>query len=100
MLELGWWGFVLSIGLWVIGLVQTWWGKFKLVYSAAAGAFVLGLLPAFALFLPNDAFVDGSGEWRMGTVLLIGIAVAVAFGMLFLAALAHGIFLLKSRKKI
>ena len=99
LLQASAWGFLLCVGLWVIGLVSTWWGKFKLVYFGPIAALFICLLALTAVFLPHEAFEEGRGEWLFGTTLLSGIAAAVALGMFFVSALAHGVFLLRNRQQ-
>jgi hypothetical protein len=92
-------GFFLCVALWVIGLIQTWWGKLRLMYFGVLGAFGLGLLPVILLGLPRNAFGNGKSDWFEIT-LVAASGVVVAIGMLFLSALAHGIFLMRSASKI
>jgi hypothetical protein len=99
VLEICKWGILLCIGLWVVGLVRTWWGDVRLAYFAPMPGIVLGAVPATAIFFPSDAFEYGRGEWLMGMPILFGAVVLLTLGMLFVSAVAHGVFLLRKRKQ-
>jgi hypothetical protein len=99
LLQVGKWGFILCVGLWIVGLIRTWWGSLRMAYLTPLVAIVMGALPSTAILLPNQAFEGGRGEWVMGASYLFGIVVLIVLGMLILTAIAHIIFLLRLRRQ-